>query len=47
MDTDGLRASDGRCLEDYDERRALVQGRNTLLLAKYDGVTVCLKVGHY
>jgi serine/threonine protein kinase len=43
MDTDGLHASDGRCLEDYDERRALVQGRNTLLLAKYDGVAVCLK----
>jgi hypothetical protein len=43
MSTDGLQTPDHRQLADYDDVRSLTRGRNELLLAKYDGVDVCLK----
>ena len=44
MQTDGLGASDRRTLDDYEHKEPLVQGRNQLLRATYDGALVCLKV---
>jgi hypothetical protein len=44
MQTDGLGASDRRTLDDYEHQEPLVQGRNQLLRATYDGALVCLKV---
>jgi hypothetical protein len=43
MSTDGLQAPDHRQLADYEDVRPLTTGRNEVLLAKYDGVDVCLK----
>ena len=44
MGSDGLEASDYRRLADYEEIKPLVNGRNELLRAKYEGAAVCLKV---
>jgi serine/threonine protein kinase len=43
MGSDGLDGADNRRLADYDDVQPLVNGRNELLHASYDGLDVCLK----